>query len=303
MHAPLVIAHRGASGYLPEHTLPAKALAHGQGADFIEQDVVASRDGALLVFHDLYLDALTDVRARFPGRARADGRHYCIDFDLAEIRTLVVRERRHPDTGQPRFPGRFPVAAGAFGIVTLAEELAFLQGLNRSTGRVAGIYPEIKEPVFHREHGIDLGARVVDELANFGYTRRGDPVFLQCFDGAELRRLRHELQVALPLVQLVDAGHPALDAGSLADLAGTVDAVGVDLKLLLAGVPEAGLVALAHAAGLKVHAFTVRSDQLPDGYADDTTLLDALCRDRGVDGIFTDFPDRVVAYRDALPPA
>src|SRR5690606_38952800 len=105
---PLVIAHRGASGYLPEHTLPAKALAHAQGADFLEQDVVASRDGALLVFHDLVLDELTDVAERFPGRARADGLHYVIDFDLAELRTLKAGERRLRGSRDARFPGRFP---------------------------------------------------------------------------------------------------------------------------------------------------------------------------------------------------
>jgi glycerophosphoryl diester phosphodiesterase len=301
MHAPLVIAHRGASGYLPEHTLVAKALAHGQGADFIEQDVVATRDGGLLVFHDLSLDALTDVRERFPGRARPDGRHYCIDFDLAEIRQLQVRERRHPGTGKPLYPRRFPVEAGAFGIVTLEEELAFLQGLNRSTGRIAGIYPEIKEPAWHRQHGIELGARVVDVLAGFGYSRPDDPVFLQCFDATELQRLRHELKVSLPLVQLVEGPDPGLDASALADLATTVDAIGVDLRLLLAGLPDSGLAAMAHGAGLKVHGFTVRADALPSGYRELTALLDALCRERGVDGVFTDFPDRVVRYRDGLP--
>jgi glycerophosphoryl diester phosphodiesterase len=298
--APLVIAHRGASGYLPEHTLPAKALAHGQGADYLEQDVVASRDGELLVFHDLYLDALTDVRERFPGRARPDGRHYCVDFDLAEIRTLQVRERRNPATGELRFPGRFPVAAGAFGIVTLAEELAFVQGLNRSTGRVAGIYPEIKEPAWHREHGIDVGARLIETLARFGYRQASDPVFVQCFDADELRRLRTELGVGLRLVQLVAAEGPALDDAALARLAGTVDALGADLRLLLGGNPATGLAAAARRAGLQVHAWTVRSDQLPAGCTSLESLLDTLCRDLRVGGIFTDFPDRVRAYCDGL---
>jgi glycerophosphoryl diester phosphodiesterase len=298
--APLVIAHRGASGYLPEHTLPAKALAYGQGADYLEQDVVASRDGELLVFHDLYLDALTDVAERFPGRARPDGRHYCIDFDLAEIRTLRVRERRNPATGEPRFPGRFPIGAGAFGIVTLAEELAFVQGLNRSTGRVAGIYPEIKEPAWHRGHGIDLGARLIETLARFGYRQASAPVFVQCFDADELRRLRTELGVTLRLVQLVEAEGPALDDAALARLSGIVDAIGADLRLLLGGEPATGLAAAARKAGLQVHAWTVRADQLPAGFTSLESLLDRLCRDLRVDGIFTDFPDRVRDYCDGL---
>ena len=95
-----IIAHRGASGYLPEHTLSAKSLAFAMGADYLEQDVVATRDGELLVFHDLERDALTDVATRFPGRARDDGRHYCIDFDLEEIRSLTVQERIDPATGE-----------------------------------------------------------------------------------------------------------------------------------------------------------------------------------------------------------
>ncbi len=93
---PLVIAHRGASGHLPEHTLAAKALAVGLGAGAIEQDVVLSRDGVPIVFHDPYLDATTDVAARFPGRARADGRHYVMDFDLAELRTLATARAGGP---------------------------------------------------------------------------------------------------------------------------------------------------------------------------------------------------------------
>jgi len=104
--APIVIAHRGASGYLPEHTLEAKALAYGLGADYLEQDVVATRDAQLVVLHDLHLDDVTDVASRFPGRQRADGRHYAIDFDLAELQQLAVSERRKPGSRSARFPER-----------------------------------------------------------------------------------------------------------------------------------------------------------------------------------------------------
>ena len=101
--SPIVIAHRGASGYLPEHTLAAKALAHGLGADYIEQDVVATRDSQLVVLHDLYLDDVTDVALKFPGRQRSDGRHYVIDFDLAELEQLTVFERRAPGTARAKY--------------------------------------------------------------------------------------------------------------------------------------------------------------------------------------------------------
>ena len=209
---PIVIAHRGASGYLPEHTLAAKALAYGLGADFLEQDVVATRDSQLVVLHDLYLDDVSDVARRFPGRHRDDGRHYVVDFDLAELRTLTLFERRAPGTSTAKYPSRFPAGTGLFGVATLEEELQLIQGLNRSTGRIVGIYPEIKDPSWHRRHGIDLAELVLAELRAFGYSSAEDPVFVQCFDAAELTRLKHELGCELRLVQLVG---PEPDYGAL----------------------------------------------------------------------------------------
>ena len=197
-----VIAHRGASGYLPEHTLAAAAMAHAMEADYIEQDVVMSRDGELIVLHDLTLDAVTDVAARFPGRQRDDGHFYAIDFDLAEIRTLRVHERREPD-GELTFPGRFDAAGVDFRVPTLREEIALIQGLNRSTGRDVGVYVEPKSPAWHRAEGRDLLAAVVGVLAEFGYEGRDDKAFLQSFDFEALRKLRFDLGSELKLVQLI----------------------------------------------------------------------------------------------------
>ncbi len=103
----LVIAHRGASGYLPEHTLEAKALAYGMGADYLEQDVVATRDDELVVIHDIHLDRVSNVAEKFPRRKRDDGRYYVRDFDLAEIRTLRAWERRNDDGISPVFRSAF----------------------------------------------------------------------------------------------------------------------------------------------------------------------------------------------------
>lgn len=292
---PLVIAHRGASGYLPEHTLPAKALAHAMGADYLEQDVVATRDGVLIVFHDLFLDDLTDVGQRFPGRARGDGRHYCVDFDLAEIRQLRVRERRKPGTNQALYPGRFPLEGGEFGIPTLEEELRFIHGLNRSTGRRAGIYPEVKDPAWHQAHGIDLSVSLLEALARHGYSGSGAPVFVQCFDAAELRRIRGELGSELRLVQLLDGEGQCPDSTALRMIAGYADAIGPALRLLsgAAGPGSTGLVQSAHAAALQVHPYTLRSDRLPAGTESFPKLMQRLFVDEGVDGAFTDFPDQV----------
>jgi glycerophosphoryl diester phosphodiesterase len=287
---PLVIAHRGASAYLPEHTLAGKAMAHAMGADFLEQDVVATRDGALIVFHDLYLDDLTDVALRFPGRARVDGRHYCIDFDLAEIRLLALTERRRAGQDQLRWPGRFPAGAGRFSIPTLEEEIRFIQGLNHSTGRCAGIYPEIKSPAWHHEHGIDLAAQILGVLSHYGYSERDHAAIVQCFDSGELRRAREALGCRLRLVQLIEGKGPG--KSGLEAIRQYADGIGPDFRQL----PGTGLLAAAHRAGLQVHPYTLRADALPPGMGSLEELLDALCCEEPVDGLFTDFPDRVLAF-------
>ena len=127
----LVIAHRGASAYLPEHTPAAKAVAFAMGADYVEQDVVLTRDGVPVVLHDIHIDTVTDVARRFPERRRADGRYYAIDFTLAELRRLAASERFDPRTGNAVFAGRFPVGKSSFQVPTLEEELQLVQGLER----------------------------------------------------------------------------------------------------------------------------------------------------------------------------
>ena len=132
---PLVIAHRGASGYPPEHTLEAKTLAFEMGADYLEQDIVASRDDQLLVLHDVHLDRVSDVATKFPDRQRPDGRYYVRDFDLAEIKTLRAWERMNAD-GSAVYPERYPVRTGEFGFNTLGEELELVRRLNERGAEV-----------------------------------------------------------------------------------------------------------------------------------------------------------------------
>lgn len=302
---PLVIAHRGASGYLPEHTLASKLLAHRMGADYLEQDVVATRDDELVVLHDIHLDRVTNVAEQFPGRARDDGRFYVRDFDLEELRTLQAWERMHAD-GTPVYPGRYPARSGSFSLHTLAEEIEFVQHLNSETGRVAGIYPEIKKPAWHREEGVDIAPLLLEALADAGYRGPEDPVFVQCFDDAELRRLRHELDCSLRLVQLIGAddwGEVDSDtvtmrtAEGLEALAETVDAIGpwllfaYELRLVDAIPVSTGLVETARDVGLDVHPFTFRADDLPRGFDDFGRLVRFFAQDLGVAGLFTDFPD------------
>jgi glycerophosphoryl diester phosphodiesterase len=302
---PIVIAHRGASGYLPEHTLPAKALAYGLGADFLEQDVVATRDRQLVVLHDIFLDDVTNVAQRFPGRNRNDGRHYVVDFDLAEIETLAVCERRAPASGAARFPSRFPTGTVIAGVATLATELKLIRGLNKSMRRTVGIYPEIKDPQWHRQHGIDLAALLLAELAAFGYEAAGDPAFVQCFDARELERVRNELGCALPLVQLVQptpeyAG--LLTADGLARVARYAQGLGPSHAQLARG--ESGgprltpLVRLAHDCGLRLHPYTFRRDELPPYARTLEELLTFFFLEARVDGVFCDHPDIAVRVRD-----
>ena len=302
-----VIAHRGASGYLPEHTMPAKAMAYAMQADYLEQDVVATRDDQLVVLHDIHLDRVTDVAERFADRSRDDGRYYVRDFDLDEIRRLNVTERL-TGSGAPVYPGRFPPRTGHFRIHTLGEELQLVDGLNRATGKATGVYPEIKRPAWHRHEGFDISVAVLDELARQGYEDADDNVYLQCFDADEVLRIRHELDCKLRIVQLSgenDWSESATDYQALrtpdgiAELARTVDGIGPGLKQLytLDGPDvqpaSTGLTQLAQDAGLKVHPYTFRADELPPGFTCFEGLVRYFREDLRVDGVFTDFPDRV----------
>ncbi|MFM1895300.1 MAG: hypothetical protein RLZZ385_374 [Pseudomonadota bacterium] len=308
----LVIAHRGASGYLPEHTLEAKAMAYAMGADYVEQDVVMSRDDQLIVLHDITLDRTTDVAQRFPGRARSDGRHYVVDFTLAELRSLRVNEGVRGNGGrQAIYSQRFPVDRSAFRINTLAEEIEMVQGLNRSTGRDVGIYPEVKSPAFHRAEGKDPSRAILQTLKDYGYTSKSHKVFLQTFEFDELKIIHDELLPALGmdinLVQLLgdDAEYQwMLDAAGMATLATYADGIGPDKAMIVraetsaAGPAIANLVQLAHANGLQVHPYTFRLDegQVPSYARDFEHMLEIFYFQADVDGVFTDFPDRAVNF-------
>lgn len=307
---PIVIAHRGASGYLPEHTLEAKALAYGQGADFLEQDVVATRDDRLIVLHDVHLDTVTDVADRYPDRHRDDGRWYARDFDLGEIRTLRARERTVADGSERVYPGRFPHRRGRFSIPALEDEIEMVLGLNRATCRSVGLYPEIKKPAWHRQEGVDVAALLLGTLDRYQLRSAGDPVILQCFDPDENRRLREEFGTRLRIIQLIgdnawgeaQADYSGmLTADGLAEVARYADGIGPWLQQLYriegpVGEPApAAVVEQAHAAGLVVHPYTFRADDLAPGFPEFAQLVRWFARILQVDGLFTDFPDRTLA--------
>lgn len=308
----VVVAHRGASGYLPEHTLAAKAMAYAMGADYIEQDVVMTKDDELLVIHDTTLDRTTDVAEKFPGRARADGKFYVVDFTLAEILTLNVSEGFRIEGGQKRanYGSRFPVGKSVFKMHTLAQEIELIQGLNQSMGRNVGIYPELKSPAFHAQNGKDLGRAVLEVLKDYGYTKKSDKVFVQTFEFDELKRVHDELMpelgIDLSLVQLIGGRESAWmrsEAG-VKEIAAYADGVGPEKSMLIdegstpGNVKINDFVSLAHANGMQVHPYTFRLDegQLPDFANSFEQMLDIYLFDVGIDGLFTDFPDRAVEF-------
>lgn len=315
---PIIIAHRGASGYLPEHTLAAKATAHAMGSDFLEQDVVLSSDGVPIVLHDIFLDSTTDVANRYPGRARADGRYYALDFKWAEITQLRARERC-ADTRQGAtsavFPARFPVHLSLFGVPSLAQEIDLIAGMDKSRNRTTGLYLEFKAPNWHKAQGQDLVTAVLAVLKEKGYADKPEQVFLQCFDDATLRRLRFELKTPLPLIQLIADNSWGEDSAvdydylrtpeGLSDIAHYADGIGPWLRHVYLGKDQSGnarlsdLPELARSEGLLLHPYTLRRDELPEGISSFTELLDILFRLAGVDGVFTDFPDLVRDYLQA----
>jgi glycerophosphoryl diester phosphodiesterase len=309
----LVIAHRGASGYLPEHTIAAKAMAYAQGADYIEQDLVMTRDDHLVVLHDRFLDTVTNVKELFPARARSDGRYYVIDFNLDEIRQLQVSERFEDSNGviSPVFADRFPVGLSTFRVHTFAEEIELLQGLNKSTGRSVGIYPEIKSPAFHRDEGKDISTATLEVLKQYGYVSKSDAVFLQCFDADELRRIHGELlpemSMDIRLVQLMGTSREydwMLDNGGMQQVSAYADSIGPSILLLIDpnstgdDVKATKLVEYAHAAGMQVHPYTFRRerDQMPPFCKDFDDFLRLFIDVVGVDGVFTDYPDLTVDF-------
>jgi glycerophosphoryl diester phosphodiesterase len=207
--APLVIGHRGASGYLPEHTLAAYFLAIKQGANFVEPDLVSTKDGVLIARHEVNITETTDVASHteFADRRTSkviDGATeegwFADDFTLAEIKTLRAVQRL------PFRPRQFD---GLYEIPTLQEVIDLVQWASRWNRRTIGIYPETKHPTYHQEVGLPLEENLIRVLQSNGFRSKHDPVIIQSFEVANLKQLR--TLTRLRLVQLIDARDIALD--------------------------------------------------------------------------------------------
>ena len=302
----VVIAHRGASGERPEHTLESYRLAIEQGADYIEPDLVMTRDGVLIARHENEIGGTTDVaeRGEFAGRRRTqviDGETttgwFTEDFTLAEIKTLRARERL------PELRPKNRVFDGRVSVPTFDEilQLAVEASGQRSVRPRIGIYPETKHPAHFAAIGLPQEQAVLQALERFGYGHEGSPVFIQSFDPNNLRQLSG--MTHLPLVQLLEH-----ELGDMRRVAEYADAIGIAKSL---ATSEA--VALAHALDLAVHVWTFRAENefLPDelkigsAAADHGNLAGEIARyiSRGIDGFFTDFPAIGVRARNAAAQA
>jgi glycerophosphoryl diester phosphodiesterase len=323
---PQVIAHRGASAHLPEHTLAAYARAIGDGADLIEPDLVMTRDRVLVARHENEIGTTTDVaaHARFAARRTAksiDGVRvegwFVEDFTLAELKTLRTRERL-PALRGTAHDGQYPIA-------TLEEIIELLAVETVRAGRTIGLIPEIKHGTWFQLQGLPMERRLLDTLRGHACTRRA-PVLIQSFEIANLRALRAGLD-DLPhvrLLQLIDEHHAQpwdvrasggvlrygdlVTPAGLREIAGYADAIGPDARTILPHDahgrlgPPTPLVRDAHAAGLQVHAWTFRPENvfLPRSLwcGDDPATRNAKGSiaeirahlDAGIDAFFTDDP-------------
>ena len=318
---PILIAHRGASGERPEHTLASYERAIDEGADYIEPDLVLTKDGVLVARHENEIGGTTDV-AEHPEFAERKATKtidgvavtgwFTEDFTLAELRTLRARERL-PDLrpANVRFNDLYLVP-------TFEEILKLVRAKEAETHRRIGIYPETKHPTYFAKLGLPHQDALLTLLSKYGYETQADPVFIQSFEVGNLKALRAATR--LRLIQLVDGeGGPADLPGStyadmltlqgLKDIAAYADGIGPSAVQVVAPDGPTALVGRAHDAGLQVHAWTLRMENPflpeqyrrpddPQGRGDFAGWVRAIAA-AGVDGFFSDFPAQA---KDALTP-
>ena len=303
---PLVIAHRGASGYLPEHTLESYARAIDQGADYIETDLVMTKDGYLVARHENELSDTTDVAVRFPSRKTTktiDGRMvegwFSEDFSLDELSTVRAKER---------LAFRNQGNNSKFHIPTIAEILTLRAAKQRETGRMIGVYIETKHPDHFRSIARPMEEPLTSILKAWALDRPGSPVFLQSFDSDSVRRMGEAVEV--PVIYLLADGSVETGDESLGAIARFAQGIG-PAKTMIVPVDAKGhtgkptdLVARAHKAGLVVHPYTFRPEKqfLPVTYAGDAGKEYCQFAQLGVDGLFTDTPDLALkAFGESCP--
>lgn len=333
---PIIIAHRGASGYRPEHTLAAYELAINLGADFIEPDLVSTKDGVLVARHENEISGTSDVaeHKEFAGRFKTklvDGETlkgwFTEDFTLAELKTLRAKERI------PEIRQRNTIYNGFYEIPTLEEILDLVKRKNTELKKGIGIYPELKHPIYFESVHLPLEERLLAILKKYDYGSKSSPVFIQCFEPDTLKKLRKLTD--LKLVQLIDeSGQPycfklrkdprtcadMLKPEGLKEIATYADGIGPNKNSIFPRDDKGKLrkpttlVADAHKVGLLVHPWTFRNENKflpselrcgkPDepcaaGYYGDAVEEYKLFFEQGVDGVFSESPDTALLARDS----
>ncbi len=312
----LVIAHRGASGYVPEHTFSGAVMAYAFGADYLELDVVMTKDGHLVVMHDLTLEATTNVKNVFPDRANNNGKYNVIDFSLNEIKLLKVHERSSRNEKKAAFPSRFPIKSQLFEVPTLEEMILLVKGLSKSSGRIIGLYIELKAPGFHRQYKLDPAKKLLNLLNHHGYKEASDPIFIQSFDSETLKSLRFKHKTNIKLIQLIGENQWKLSdtdftylksKKGMKEVSQYAEGIGPWMNQVVTGIDYSGkvqitdLVANARRHSLLIHPYTFRADRIPSYVSSFEELLHIFFNEVQVDGIFTDFPDIVVNYLEKNP--
>jgi glycerophosphoryl diester phosphodiesterase len=329
--APLIIGHRGASGYRPEHTLASYELAARMGADFIEPDLVSTKDHVLVARHENEISGTTDVASHpeFASRKAkkvvdgiAETGWFTEDFTLAELKTLRAKERL------PAVRQENTMYDGRFEIPTFSEVLALRERLSKELHRVIGVYPETKHPTYFRSIGLDLETPMVHQIRGAGLDQAKAPIFIQSFELTNLVALRQKYGVNARLIFLTGATGAPYDLASTGDpttyaqlttaaglrsISRIVNGIGPDKNQIISRNPngtlaqQSTLVADAHAVGLKVHPYTFRAENqfLPAEYRTGTDpaafgrAIDEQLRflRTGIDGLFTDQSDIGVVAR------
>jgi len=329
---PLVIGHRGASGYRPEHTLASYALAARMGADYIEPDLVSTKDGVLVARHENEISTTTNVADKPEFAVRKTTKNidgisltgwFTEDFTLAELKTLRATERI------PQLRPRNTAFNGRYTVPTFQEILDLRARLSRELGREVGVYPETKHPTYFQGIGLPLEQPLVRALRRNDLDHRNAPVFVQSFETGNLKVLGRRLRV--PIVQLLSSAGAPFDlvasgstttyadlstAAGLRQIARYADGVGPSKDQIVprtstgaSGTPTS-FVNDAHAAGLVVHPYTFRAENAflplelrssadPAAYGNLFTEIEQFFG-LGVDGVFTDNPDFAVEVRNGV---
>ena len=268
----VIIAHRGASGHAPEHTLEAYSIGHAMGADFIEPDLVMCRDGYLVCSHDLTVRKGSNAAFLYPDLVNDDGDVRIRDLFLAELRKVNFTDG---------------AGAGSYRYASFTEFLDLMDLLGQRTGEKVGIIPELKAPAWHRSEGLAMEAELMTRLAEAGYGAISDPIIIQCFDKESLRRLRLENQCPFPQVLCLGKDSTEEDLAWAAEFCDGIAPPRAAIEDVETGAVSE-LVEKAHALGLAVFPYTFNNEE---------EAMRRYLYEYGVEGVFTNYPDKGVAAR------